>query len=210
MTSVDYLPLEGWDFQGTAWIDYYSSNEQAKDPGLELTQMRAVASKLLEGGDGIDVTLHHLRFPDIERWEFRPPTLAELVNGRNDRLAVHGWHWVDEHKRVHGRLGVWKDQDDQGGDLELGAEVNDLVRRNRAYATFFGSAGKFSSVLGGTLGYGESVGAGRWNAFYELGLNHQYGFAFDRDASQAARSGASASSRSRYPIIISSQVCSPK
>jgi hypothetical protein len=190
VASLDYLPLDGWDLQGTAWIDYYTSNEQAKDAGLELTQLRAVAGRQLEDGSGVDITVHHVQFPDLERDEFTPPTLAEIADNRNDRIAVSTWHFAGEDKRVHGEVGFWSDQDDLGGDVEIGAEVNDGVRGNRAFAAFFGASAKFSSLVGGQLGYGKTTSAGRWDAFYEVGLHHEYGFPDNSDDIWQHRIGA--------------------
>jgi hypothetical protein len=175
VTSIDYLPREGWDFRWNAWIDYYDDSVNFKDEGFELTQVRASSSRQWETA-GTTVTFNHLAFPEIEREEFLPPTLLELAEARVDRLSVLGWKWMAPGRRLHGQVAGWIDEDDNGGDLELGIDVHDVGRSNSADVTLFGTAANFSTLLGGRLTYGETVTNGRWDAFYELGYHRLRGF----------------------------------
>ena len=182
VTNIDYLPLEGWDFQGTAWVDYYDDTDVAKDPGLDLTWVRASAGRRWDSGNGLELTYRHGSFPDIERSEVLPqPTAQELANAFNDRLAVSGWRHLGQSRRLHSEVGAWVDEDDVGGDAELGIEALNLVRDNSADVTAIFTGGRYEWLLGGRFTYGENLSNGRWNAVYEIGLNHRYGFSFDRD-----------------------------
>ena len=36
--KANYFPLDGWDFSGVGWIDFYGNDEVVKDGGPEITQ----------------------------------------------------------------------------------------------------------------------------------------------------------------------------
>jgi hypothetical protein len=182
VAKIEYLPLTGWDFQGAAWIDYYRNDDPFKDEGLDLTWARASAGKVWESGNGLTFTYRHGSFPDIERSEVLPePSAGELAESYNDRLAASGWRWLGDNRRMHSEVGVWNDEVDFGGDADLGVEVINIGRDNTADLTAFGTAGRYEWLLGGRFTYGELLSNGRWDAMYELGFHHRYGFSFDRD-----------------------------
>jgi len=183
VARVRYLPLEkGWDFHGTAWIDFYGSGDNAKDSSVELTQAVVTASRVWSGGDGIDVSYQHIAFPELEREEFEEVTEEELADNRVDRLAVAGWTWTGRETRLHGEAGVWDDEDDSGGDLEAGIEVRDaIIDAGRADVTAFGTIGDFEKLVGGRLSFGRYVSSGSWDVSYELTQRREDGFSGDFD-----------------------------
>jgi hypothetical protein len=179
-----HLPLEGWQLQGTAWLDVYSSGDDAKGSGVGLTQAWLSARRPFESRfpgrrHSVDVTYSHLEFPDIERFEFLLPAPEELEEGRRDRLELGGRRWVRDDQRLLASVGMWIDDDDSGLDGELGYEV--VLPRSRAGVTAFGSQAEYVTALGLRGRYAHDLANGFWDVSYELVNQDNLGFADDND-----------------------------
>ncbi len=182
VTRVEFLPLEGWNFNGTAWIDFYTSGDDAKGSGLGLTRLLATASRRWENGNGVVATYAHREFPELDRNEFLPVEDDQLADDRNDSLSVRGWRWVEKDRRLHGQAGLFLDEDEFGGNLEFGMDLRDWwLDESRADVTLYVTEGEFSSVYGGYLSYGRALEIGRWDVFYEFGFHDNAGFTEERD-----------------------------
>lgn len=178
-----YLPLEGWRFHGTLWVDVYTSGDEAKGAGPELTQAFLNASRDFAGKWGLGLTYAHLAYPELDRDEFYPPVdAAQLADDRVDRLGLDGWWEAFADGRWTGRLGLWSDQDDAGGDAEVGVELRDRIGRGtRLHLELFGSEGAFTRALGLRLGAGAVGQALHSDVFYEFTNHNQRGFSSDSD-----------------------------
>ena len=137
------LPDAGWSWTGSAWLDYYTSGEPVKSSGVELTQAFLNASRSWEDGRRLDVTYTHLAIPDIERFEFLRPDPTTLEEARTDRISVDSSRpWGNQ--RVHGGLGAWTDQEDEGGDAQAGLEFTGwILDQSRTDITAFTTYGRF-------------------------------------------------------------------
>jgi hypothetical protein len=176
------LPIDGWRVNGTAWIDLYGSDDDAKGSGLALTQAQVVAGRRWEEGRELDLAYTHLEIPEIDRFEFIPPSVDELADDRLDRLAVDGRMPVGRERRVYGGVGVWSDEHDDGGDAQLGIEIDELFfEHSEVDLALFGSSGRFSSLIGGRAGLGGAAGAATWWLGYEYTQNHVLDFGDDND-----------------------------
>jgi hypothetical protein len=174
---VRYVPAEGWDFNATAWIDFYYGRDDLKSAPVELTQAVASIGRRFGGGDRLDLTWYHSRFPEILRNEFTPVLARQVADDHHDRVLLSAWAG-----RLHGRGGVWSDEDETGGSAEFGIESRDVfLDGSRTDITFFGSMGRFTSVVGARLSFGRYSDDGYWNVFYEAANHHQDGFPSDRD-----------------------------
>jgi len=188
VARVDRWATEGWDFHGTAWIDYYSSGDEAKGSGPELTRLYASSGRRFASGDGLEFTLTHDRWPEIDRNAFLPVLAEQLADDHRERLAVEGWTWLRRDRRLHGEFGVWLDEDDSGGDVECGLEQLELwIPEGQARGELFVSAGEFSTVGGLRLGYGVQAATSRWDVHYEYSQIDQVGFSSDNDTIEQHR-----------------------
>jgi len=179
--KVRYLPITGWSFFGTVWVDVYEGNDDEKDSTVELTQAYLTASRRSERS-GIDVTYRRIRFPELLRDEFTPILPDELEDNRFDRLSASAFRRLDGGRRLHGQAGVWDDEDDAGGFGEAGIELQDfLLDGARGDVTLFGTAGRFERVLGARFSYGRYTVGGRWDLFYEIADHRQEDFSSDFD-----------------------------
>jgi hypothetical protein len=182
VTRFRYLPLDAWNYNATAWIDFYTGSDDYKDNDFELTQAIVSANRSWRNGNGLSLTYNRIRFPDIDRNnEFVPPTTRqEIENNRNDRLSLSGWTWSGEDLRLFGHAAGWDDQDDSGGDTEVGFEVRDAFARNTDLTlAAFGAAGKFEDVVGGRVSLAKTIESGRWDLYYEFANHRQSGFSSD-------------------------------
>lgn len=180
--KLRFVPMHGWDLNSTVWLDYYDSDDDIKDAGIEVTQAYISTRRRWDNG-GIDINYRRLRFPELERDEFVRPIAEELADNRTDRLSIYGWKQLSDTRRLHAEGGVWDDEDDSGGDLELGLEFQDLlVDGSLSGVSAFGVSGDFESVLGSRFEYGRYLSAaGRWDLSYEIANHRRDGFSSDRD-----------------------------
>jgi hypothetical protein len=159
-----YVPANGWDLFGTAWIDYDSG-------GFELSQAVLSATRRFLNGNGVEFLYRRFAFPN-----FLQPLSA---GGPYDRLAFNGWAWMSERSRLHGHLSGWNDDEGYGGAAELGLEVQ--TQKNRFDLTAFGSAGEFVNVLGARVQYARLAPNSSWDLLYEFSNHHLMGLPSDRD-----------------------------
>jgi hypothetical protein len=182
VTKVRYAPEEGWNAYGTAWVDFYGTGDGLKSPGPELTQAVAAIGHRWESGNELEFGYQRSLFPQMDRQEFLVPDDAEVANGHHDRISIDGSRRISRNYRFHSCAGAWSDENDSGGDLELGLDKQDfLFDSSHTDFTVFGTAGEFSSLLGARIAMSRLIGGGSWDLFYELGQHHEYGFADDRD-----------------------------
>jgi hypothetical protein len=169
--------------QGTVWVDLYTSGDDEKDGFLELTQAWIGATRSNANGSGHAVTLTHVSFPEIDRWEFVSPLEEALADDRRDRLAWSTWYPIRRDMVLGTEIGVWNDEDDTGGDLEIELDIQDVLdERDSLGLLVFGTDGAFSAIVGGRVSYRHPAGdRSTWDVTYELANNDQYGFADDND-----------------------------
>lgn len=181
VTRVDWLPREGWNFLGTAWVDFYNGGDTQKDSRAELTLARMSTSRTFEGGGRVDLALFHQRYAELDREELPPFVDPTLYDDHYTRLTLRGeTPWGDT--RAHSTLGGWFDQDDAGGDLACGLEWGEVfAARDRFDTTLFASLGKFNDEAGTRLTWSRLGDAGSWNLFYELAFQRIDDFSSDRD-----------------------------
>lgn len=180
--KFDYWADEGWDLHSTAWVDWYTGGDVGKSAGPEFTRIFASSSKLWESGDGATFTFVHNAFPSIERFEYLPVNPNQLFEDHNQRLGADGWTWLSPRRRLHGRVGGWVDQEDGGGDGEVGIEQLDIfLEDSRADLSVFTTLGKFSTNSGFRARYGIQRAQMHWNASYTYFQSDQVGFTADND-----------------------------
>lgn len=180
--NLNVQPQDNWTFHGTTWIDLYTDSDNAKGPGPEVTQVLANLGRHWDSGNSINVIYTHMAFPEMDRDEFLPVTAQQLANDHNDRLAVTGRTPLSDDKRLHAGVGGWVDEDESGGDGELGVDVKDLfLAQSLIDLTGFATRGRFTDTVGGRLSFGRYTTFGYWNFEYEWALHHIDGFNANND-----------------------------
>ena len=177
-----YLPPTGWNFHGTVWIDAYTSGDDEKDSGLELTQAIATTGHLWKSGNGLNFTYSRVRIPETDDDLYDPLIEDDIYDARVDRLAMNGWRWLEKKKRLHGRVGVWDADRGSGADAEVGMDVQDfLLDRGRGDLSVFAGDGLYSDYVGARLTFGRNVATGHWDIMYEISSHSQTGFEDEND-----------------------------
>jgi hypothetical protein len=180
--QLSYLPLVGWTFLGTAWVDLYTDSDTAKGPGLGLTQVYARAGHRWARGSTLDLVYTHLAFPDVERNEFRFLPDDELRANHSERLALDLRTPLTERSRLRSQVAAWIDEDEEGGDALLALAFEDaLIERGLLDLAVYGTGGDYSSTLGARASLGRRTEHGTWRLDYDFASHHLYGFGDDND-----------------------------
>ena len=182
VAKASYLPAEGWDLRGTAWVDFYGSEDDAKDAAAEVTQAWLSTRRTWQPGELVELSYRHLAFPELEREEFQPVLFDQLAGDHYDRVALRGERPLSSDRRGRAEAGAWIDEDDAGGDLELGLGLDEvLFERGRADLSLFGTLGRFLWLAGLRASIGQVGPSGSWELFYEIATSHQDDFSSDLD-----------------------------
>jgi len=182
IAALRFLPEGGWDFDATAWVDFYSSSDDYKNDPVELTFALVSLRRRWESGSGFDLNYRHQRFPDIDRNEFIPPLPEQVTNDRYDRLGLTAWHGLGATRRIHGHASLYNDEDGTGGAGDLGFEWNDLILdRSRLGVTLFVTIGAYEDVYGGRIAYSKFTRSGSWDFLYDVAEHRLAGINDDQD-----------------------------
>ena len=126
-------------------------------------------------------TFTHQSFPETDRQPLQILEDDQIQDDHDDRLAFSAWRRVGGH-RLHGQLGGWVDEEDEGLDANLGIDFQDLLfDRSRTDVTGFASQGEFSNTWGFQTSWQRSLDDGFWSLFYEFSFNNNVGFNDDVD-----------------------------
>jgi hypothetical protein len=177
-----YLPLEGWDYAISVWVDYYTGGD-TKRSGPEITRARAHTSRRWKGSGGLEFGYDHEEYPDVERQELRQTLqLQTILDAHQDRLWMHAYSETDGGSRYYTRLTGWVDEEREGGAAEIGLEAAGLFGDGtRTRLAAFDVQGLNNNVLGGRVTHGCGCAGGRLDALGEVGFVHHEGFPNDRD-----------------------------
>jgi hypothetical protein len=172
VAKVEYFPDDGWTAHLTTWLDYYTSGDPARGPGLDVTQAYARVAHRDADGDSLGFVYTHIQIPDIERNDVPQIFAADLADDRNDRFATEWDRGLMENVRLRVGLGVWSDEDESGSDGEL------VLQRRRLFAdagrgelSLFGTRGRFSRTYGVRTRYAHDDEYGSWTYDYEFAQN---------------------------------------
>ena len=182
VTSLERLPREGWTWLGRFWVDLYTSGDDAKGSGLGLTQAYVSTGRRWRSGSSLDVVYTHLEFPEIDRHEFLPVTEDQLDDDHAERLSLRNALQLTDETRVLTGVGGWVDEDDEGGDAEIGISLDGFPgERGTLDLVAFATQGRFTRTVGGRAGIGQRDETGFWGLDYEFGGHRLIGFSSAND-----------------------------
>jgi hypothetical protein len=119
-------------------------------------------------------------------------SFEQLADDHSDRVSVTTHERLARHFGVFGIGGVWVDQEDTGGDAELGIEAEEFAfAGSRMELAGFGAQGRFSTSLGGRAELGGTTSNGSWLVGYEFTYDDIQGFEDDNNTLPQHRVGAS-------------------
>lgn len=188
IAKIEYVPINGWNFFANAWVDFYDQNDdQYKQDGASLTYAIVDLRKRLSEKNGISFEYRHQEYPQLLRYEYPPVAPRQLQDAFVDRFGFTGWRWIDgtadlRGKRLFLRVGGWTDENDAGGDGELGIDIHGVLGdRGRLDVAVFGAQGKFTSHIGGRVRYGRYGPSSSWSILFEAYQNDITSFLAGQD-----------------------------
>jgi hypothetical protein len=143
------LHADGWNsLFASALVDLYTSGDELKDSGPELTQMFLSALHRTAAGHGASLFLSRYRWPELERDEFPDVTAEEIAAAASTRAGTDGWIALGRHT-LYARAELWSDEDDSGAGGRLRSTWRDLPRPgDLLLAEVFANEGKFTDAIG--------------------------------------------------------------
>ncbi len=178
-----YIPVEGWNVFGSAWVDIYGAGDDVKDSGPSLTYAIIDGRRRFDNDVTLNIDYRHQEYPELQRSEFPPVGLPQIQDAHVDRLGGTVSKWTKggssqaNAKRLYLRAGGWADEEDSGGDAEFGVDFYDVFADDaRLDLAVFGSSAKFSSLVGARLRYGRFGPKRSWSVQYEVRQNDIVGF----------------------------------
>ncbi len=130
-------------------VDLYTSGDDLKDSGPELTQFFFNASQRTPGGHGLGLFASRFRFPELLRNEFDEVTAEEIASSVNDRFGLDGWLALGSSLQLYGRAEQWSDQEDSGGGGRARATWRDAFGAGGPFLLeAYVNSGKFSQTTG--------------------------------------------------------------
>lgn len=147
--NTTWLPAPRVFVFGSAWVDIYDGSEAIKSAGPELTQFIGTATWRSEAGHGAGASVSHNKIPELLRDEYDELTAEEVLDSKVTRGSVWGWREVVDDIEVRGRLDAWKDEEANGGRVEVSTNWrNKLYADGRVELAVFQDDNKFSSGPG--------------------------------------------------------------
>ncbi|MFN9786350.1 MAG: hypothetical protein ACK57N_07240 [Planctomycetia bacterium] len=135
--------------RGSAWLDFYGSEDELKDSSMELTEARLSATWRATDDDGLGASWSRIRWPELLRDEYAPVSDELVADGQVDRYSAWAWQEWNPTWRTDERLDLWKDQDDSGATWEVEVRAKDWAWDRGSLALAFNMAdGSYSSGPG--------------------------------------------------------------
>ncbi len=160
---------ESWRFSGAASVDWYTSSDDPKSSGAELTELHLASLWTPKAPHGATLTYSRIAWPVLLRNELPPATFATLADGSVERAALSVWRDLTRRLRLWARIDSWSDQDSSGGGGELRASWRDLVCDSSEISlALFSNDGLFVDVAGARLGWRQWGSWGAWFASFEV------------------------------------------
>jgi hypothetical protein len=134
----------------TGWrADIYTSSDEIKGQGIELTELWAQARYAPSSRKGAALSYSYYTWPELKRREYDEVTPELIRDGEVNRFGLSGWTYASDNVRLAGRVDYWKDQDDDGVGGEISAGWQDPASSAPALrGAIFYRQGSFTEGVG--------------------------------------------------------------
>jgi hypothetical protein len=168
VSTLEWTPSVRARLFTTAWLDYYTSGDDPKDEGFELTQLQLNGS-LRWDTFGLGLNASQIRFPELLRDEFNDTTADSLADERIRRVGLSSWYAQSRRVRWDARVDAWEDEDDSGEGGELRVTLRDMLwDRGSFSAAVFSNTGSFSEGRGLRFSAAKNTGSGSYRLAYDV------------------------------------------
>ncbi|HEX6882995.1 MAG TPA: hypothetical protein VF530_06415 [Planctomycetota bacterium] len=160
-TQLEWHPAASTALFASALVDLYTSGDELKGAGPELTQLFVNATQRWTSDSGMGLFASRFRFPELLRDEFSGVTAAEIADAVNDRVGVDAWAPLGPHLALLGRLERWADEEDSGGGGRARLTWRDALGPGGPLTCeVHANDGKFSATRGLRVGARKRLEAG--------------------------------------------------
>lgn len=167
--DLDWRPTDELMWRASAVVDYYTSGDEIKGPGFELTELHLYGSWRPSRTWGAGLSADRMLWPETDRIDFDPLPPDLLEDREYERLGLRLWTDVTKRVRLSGRTDVWGNEDDSGGGGELRVDWRDLLWDDgRVSAAVFTNEGQSSSIRGLRLALDRDTRLGFWTLAWQL------------------------------------------
>ena len=111
----------------SAWIDFFTSDDDLGDSTASLTQLQATGTWRFRQRSGPSLSLSHLDWPQLLRTEFEPVSDQGIRDYAVTRISASGWTPLSKQVRLNIRADRWSDEEDSGGGGSISFSVGDLL-----------------------------------------------------------------------------------
>ncbi|MCA9000738.1 MAG: hypothetical protein KDB61_02360 [Planctomycetes bacterium] len=168
IAKTDWMPVNGWQMHANAWVDLYGSDDLGKGTGPELTRMYVSTRRDWSSKRGVHGAVSIQKYPSLLRDEFLLPAPDTVAREHVHRMSAGVWQQLDESRRLTLDGGVWEDDDDAGGDLDLGLDIEDFGLENgRLGVHLFQTRGEFSTHVGARVTVRQFLDQDQWSVLVE-------------------------------------------
>lgn len=124
--TLDWDPSRDFSLRSRIWVDLYDSADNFKDSSVEISEVYASATWRTSTQSGFTLRGSHQTYPQLLREEYSVSDPELLADGFRDRFGATWWSQLSTMTRLSARADLWRDQDDDGRYLELGATWREL------------------------------------------------------------------------------------
>lgn len=164
-----HRPSDDLSFHSSLWVDYYTSSDQVKNTGLEITQFQINGNWSINLDNGLSVYIDYFRFPELGDPAFLPVEPRSLLDDYTFRTSLSSWHRISDTVRLDFRLVPWKDHENSGVNAEGRISLSDLLYDQGALALdIFETQGSSNDGYGFRLSASGYTMKTNWRVAYEV------------------------------------------
>ncbi|MCA9292909.1 MAG: hypothetical protein KDA20_03755 [Phycisphaerales bacterium] len=146
---MNWRPSDKWWLFGSFRADIYTSDDEIKGSGVELTEFWAQVRYTPTRNIGGSVGYSRFRWPELERSDYRLLPVEIIENGQVDRGSFSAWAKLNKILRVTANYDLWQDDTNSGSSGDLTADWSALGEDLPALrAAVFFVDGNFNSGTG--------------------------------------------------------------
>lgn len=164
LLDAAYQPRTGFHAYGTAWLDWYDSDERLNEgAGTELTQAFLGAGWRNNAGVGALLSWSRVSFPLLTADLGYLPPITDPIALRNERLRFDAWMPFSTRLRSGISAWTWDDQEESGGGGEFRLDAFSLAGGPLSVGgAIHADAGRYSDIMGVRLHTRWSSDMGAW------------------------------------------------
>ena len=172
--TADWSATDTISLRTSAWIDFFTSDDDLEDSSASLTQLQATGTWRIKPRSGLSLTLSQLDWPQLLRNEFEPVTDEGIRDYKVTRVAARAWTPLSDITRLSVRVDQWSDEETSGAGGEVSVSTRDLLWEDgRFTAAVRAREGRTNKLTGLRLLASRNLKRGTLSLRYDAALFDQ-------------------------------------